>query len=291
MRVEAIAVAEPIRFVVVHYHIFKNGGSTIEFILEREFHGRFASLHGPTLNAALNERHLAAFLEQNGNISALTSHHLCYPKPAIPGIVLFDCCFVRHPLERVHSIYTYLRKTLSDDPLGRLARRHSPGDFVKVLLDQSPHIVSDVQVHRLANRGSFTRLANQADLERATQVLADMAIPGVVDQFDESLVAAEYFLNPAFPGIRMEYARQNVSNPSEPESSGPEAHADKWIRLWGISAYEDIARLNEFDTELHRRARKEIERRLSHVPKSKERLAEFRFRCAAERSGYRRAYA
>lgn len=29
------------RFVVVHYHFFKNAGSTIESILEREFAGEF----------------------------------------------------------------------------------------------------------------------------------------------------------------------------------------------------------------------------------------------------------
>ena len=36
------------RFVVVHYHFFKNAGSTIESILEREFAGEFATLHGLT---------------------------------------------------------------------------------------------------------------------------------------------------------------------------------------------------------------------------------------------------
>src|SRR5579864_6219024 len=199
--------ARPIRFVIVHYHIFKNAGSTIESILAREFPGRFASLHGPVPDMVLDGNHLAEFLEKNPTVAAVTSHHLCYPKPAIRHMVLFDCCFLRHPLDRVQSAYSYLRKTDTDDPLCRLAHRHSPADFVRSLLDHSPHLISDVQVHRLTNGGAFTRPASEMDLERATRVVLDMAIPGAVDMFDESLVAAEYFLNPAFPGIRLEYVR------------------------------------------------------------------------------------
>lgn len=289
MRREVTIAACPIRFVIVHYHIFKNAGSTIESILAREFPGRFASLHGPTRDIVLNGGHLAEFLEKNPVISALTSHHLCYPKPAIPDTMLFDCCFLRHPLDRVQSVHSYLRKTESDDPLCRLAHRYSPADFVKILLDRSPHLISDVQVHRLANGGAFTRPASEADLERATRVVLDMAIPGVIDMFDESLVAAEYFLNPAFPGIRLEYVRQNVSSPW---NRGPERQ-NEWSRLWEATACEELARLNEFDLELYRRAKKEVGRRLALVPKFNEKLAEFRSRLRAERAGngYRRAYA
>lgn len=289
MRREVTIAACPIRFVIVHYHIFKNAGSTIESILAREFPGRFAALHGPTRDVVLNGGHLAEFLEKNPTVSALTSHHLCYPKPAIPDTVLFDCCFLRHPLDRLQSVHSYLRKTESDDRLGRLAQRHSPADFVKSLLEGSPHLISNVQVHRLANGGAFTRPANEADLERATRVVLDMAIPGVTDMFDESLVAAEYFLNPAFPGIRFEYVRQNVSHPWNP---APERH-NEWSRLWGTTAYAELARLNEFDLELYRRARREVGRRLALVPKYDEKLAEFRSRLRAERAGngYRRVYA
>jgi len=290
MRSEVTIAACPIRFVIVHYHIFKNAGSTIESILEREFPGRFASLHGPAREVVLNGNHLAEFLEENPAVSALTSHHLCYPKPAIRQTVLFDCCFLRHPLDRVQSLYSYLRKIESGDPLCQLAHRKSPADFVKCLLDRSPHLISDVQVHRLANGGAFTRPASEMDLERATRVVLEMAIPGVTDMFDESLVAAEYFLNPAFPGIRLGYVRQNVSGRLDLD---PVERENELRRLWGATPYEQLARLNEFDLELYRKAQKEVGRRLAMVPKFDQRLAEFRSRLRAERAahGQQRAYA
>ncbi len=191
------------RFVIVHYHILKSGGTTIERILQRELGGAFAALHGPHDNSILNGDHLAAFLREHGAISAVSSHHLRYPRPIIPGTVVFDCCFLRHPLDRLVSVYSYFRGINSPDPLCRRARRQSPRDFMSQTLRESPHLVSDVQVTQLANGGAFIRPANERDLERAAQILCDMAVPGLVDMFSESLVAAEYFLNPSFPGIRL----------------------------------------------------------------------------------------
>ena len=46
MRLDFILEVPRPRFVVVHYHFFKNAGSAIQFILEWEFGGEFATLHG-----------------------------------------------------------------------------------------------------------------------------------------------------------------------------------------------------------------------------------------------------
>ena len=67
--------------------------------------------------------------------------------------------------------------------------------------------------HQLANGGAFTRPASERDLDRATEILRHMAMPGLVSMFDESLVAAEFFLRPAFPSIGFAYTPQNVTNP------------------------------------------------------------------------------
>jgi hypothetical protein len=47
----------------------------------------------------------------------------------MPGTVVFDCCFLRHPLDRLVSVYTYFRGIDSCDPLCRRARRQTPRDF------------------------------------------------------------------------------------------------------------------------------------------------------------------
>src|SRR5438067_225366 len=145
MSIDVTLMARKARFVVVHYHIFKNAGTTVERVLEREFPGRFARLHGPTPDAVLDGEDLTAFLKDHPNVQAVTSHHLRYPAPVMRNVVVFDCCFLRHPLDRIDSMYNYFRKIDSTDPLSRNAHRHTAAEFVRQLVNSSPEQISNVQ--------------------------------------------------------------------------------------------------------------------------------------------------
>lgn len=283
MRRDAIIDSPTQRFVIVHYHIFKNGGSTIEAILAREFGKResghaFATLHGPQASSTLDARDLERFLRRNPRVTVVSSAHLRYPKPAIRHMVIFDCCFLRHPLERLDSLYRYSRNVDSEDFLSVRARRMNAREFFCDLLKESPHLISNVQVTQIACAGAFTRPAHSYDLERAAGILADMAMPGLVEMFDESLTAAEYFLKPAFPRLSLEYVPRNVTR--VPTASRAQNRQERLMRLWGGDVYEDLARLNQFDLELFRRAENEIRRRVALIPDAEARLLEFQSRCA-----------
>jgi len=269
------------RFIFLHYHIFKNGGTTVESILRREFAGGYATVHGPTDDSVLDGKNLTEFLRQRPNISAVSSHHLRYPKPVVPGWAIFDCCFLRHPLDRLVSLYNHFRRTNSSDPLSYRARRHAPREFMKQLLRDSPHLVTDVQVTQLANSGIFARPANEHELERAIQMFRDTAVPGIVERFAESLVAAEYFLKPAFPKLRLHHIPENASRPVRPWHPRRLDEMEKTLAdLWGDDVYTALLRLNQFDTELFRQAQIEIQRRLFLLPDLQERLVDFKARCA-----------
>jgi hypothetical protein len=261
------------RFVVVHYHIFKNGGSTVEAILQREFNGGFATLHGLDESATLDARELEDFLRRNPTVQAVSSHHLRYPKPSIRHVVLFDCCFLRHPLERLDSLYRYSRGSDSGDFLSLRARRMNARQFFAELLNEAPHLISNVQVMQIARAGMFTRPAHAGDLEHAREIVLDMAIPGVVGMFEESLLAAEYFVKPAFPRLSLAFIPQNVTRPDAPR--GREGLVD----LWGEDLYEALSTANQFDIELFDCTEQEIRRRVALIPGAAGRLEEFRSRC------------
>jgi hypothetical protein len=277
MRIEHILDVPATRFVFVHYHIFKNGGTTIESILRREFGTGFATVHGPADGAVLDGKSLTRFLRRHATISAVSSHHLRYPKPVARGWVIFDCCFLRHPLDRLVSVYNHFRRANSSDPLSALANRREPREFMTQLLRDAPHLVSNVQVTHLANGGAFARPANDRDLDRAVQVFRDMSVPGIVEMFDESLVAAEYFLKPVFPELRLHYIPENVSRPERTRQADLERTL---VDLWGADVYSDLHRLNTLDLELFRQAKIENQRRLFLMPDLQERLVEFQTRYA-----------
>jgi len=264
------------RFLIVHYHIFKNGGSTITSILEREFRNGFATVHGPDDVSVVDLASLANFVSSHESVQAISSHHLRYPKPVLPNAIIFDCCFLRHPLDRLQSLYSYFQKILIDDPLCRLAKQEHPRSFFKKLIASAPHLISNVQVTMLAEGGAFTRPVDTADVEVASDVIAKMAIPGLVERFDESLVVAEYFLKPAFPRLKMDYIPQNVSRPLGANT----ADRQEWLRhSWGSDLYATLEKLNQCDLELWRRAEREVTRRFDLIPDAQQRLADFRERC------------
>lgn len=272
----------PTRFVIIHYHIFKNGGSTFLSIFSREFPEGFATIHGPTDVSLLDGNCLSEILRQNPSILAISSHHLRYPKPVIPNTVVYDCCFLRHPLDRLQSIYSYFRTFESPDLLCRMASEESPKKFFRKLIDDFPHFVCNAQVTLLANRGVFTRPVDETDFQRCAGMVREMAIPGLVERFDESLVAAEYFLKPAFPKLRLEYVPQNVSRPL---GGTLEERLERLRSSWGANLYETLSRLNEFDLELFRCADREITRRFSLVPEAARRIEDFRARCRRGHAG------
>jgi len=245
--------------------------------LERAFPGRFATVHGSDPDATLDAPLLVEFLRQNTGIAAVSSHHLRYPKPLSRQTVFFDWCFLRDPLARLYSTYNHLRRGDADSLCARWARSYNPRQFAMRLIDEAPHQVSEVQVTQLANAGAFTRPADERDLERATAVIREMAVPGLVEMFDESLVVAEYFLRPAFPNLRLEYIPQNVSQATP---VAPAESREYWEGLWGKELYQRLLRMNEMDRELVRRAKREILRRLDLVPRAAGKLADFRSRCA-----------
>jgi len=273
------------RYVIVHYHIFKNAGSTIEHILQREFAEQFATLHGSDPDATLDAADLEEFLQQHPRLAAVSSHHLRYPKPPSRQTVFFDCCFLRDPIARLYSCYNHYRRSGEDSLYARWAQSCNAREFAMRLIDDAPHLVSEVQVTQLANAGAFTRPADARDLDHASAVIREMAVPGLVEMFDESMVVAEYFLRPAFPLLRLDYVPQNLGDSGQ--RAKPESR-EYWEGLWGQDLYALLQRMNEMDLELVRRAKREVLRRLERIPQAADKLADLRSRCARLASGTRK---
>jgi hypothetical protein len=280
MQTDYRVAAPPARHVLLHFHLFKNGGSTMEAILAREFRGHYATVHGSHAGSSLDAFDIEAFVNNHPEMEAVSSHHLRYPLPSIRRTVLFDCCFLRHPLDRLQSVYSYLRaepaELGAEDPILVLAQAVRPREFMLRMMDESPHFVHNAQTLLVAAGGAFTRPMDADDLARAMESVRRMALPGVVELFDESLIAAEHFLGPAFPRLRLHYVAQNVTRPVRALGE----RLEELKTLWGADVYRELAELNRLDLELWQRAKEEVLRRFALVPRTEERLAEFRSRCS-----------
>jgi hypothetical protein len=269
------------RFVVLHYHIFKNGGSTIDYALRRSFGDAFVDFHGEHDDARLFAQDIVALVDADPSIHAVSSHHTRYPKPRAHGFVFYDICFVRHPLSRIRSLYSYGRTLDPAHWLAQLALAHDEGGFIAHLVQYLPYMLTDVQINHLVNGAAFARAAGPQDLRAALAILEDMSVPGVVELFDESLTAAEFFLGPCFPQIDFAYVAQNVSAPDGHRPSGRDDILDVCRAAWGNDTFDAVLALNVWDLRLYEACREEVLRRLHMLPAHEARLAGFRKRCRA----------
>lgn len=249
------------RLVLLHYHLFKNAGTTIEDMLAHSF-GDFARWDTNDRDALISNVELLAYLKARPSVQALSSHQIRYPVPREPGFLFFDICFLRDPLDRVRSSYDYFRaKPAPGDTVSDLANRLPLGEFTRSLVDDAPWFVNDAQVNTIAN-GVCNDPPSQADLELATERLMQTSFLGVVDRFEDSLRLAKFKLAAAFPTLQLSRPAANTSTDLSAtltdrlHSYETECGQETWSRLLD---------LNRLDLELVSRVRRSIEEQLREI--------------------------
>src|SRR5262245_50872737 len=100
---------------IIHYHIYKNAGSSIDWLLQNSFGPSWATFEGAHATDIQMAQRLSAFLASRPDIRAVSSH-LARPPLPFPGdkaIVM-----IRHPIDRVMSVYAFARKDTSQSDHG-----------------------------------------------------------------------------------------------------------------------------------------------------------------------------
>ena len=62
------------RAVIVHYHLFKNGGTSIERVLRDSYGKRWATFDKAQSGAKISAAEMQAFIEGNPSLKAVSSH-------------------------------------------------------------------------------------------------------------------------------------------------------------------------------------------------------------------------
>ncbi|HEX3463967.1 MAG TPA: hypothetical protein VHS78_07970 [Candidatus Elarobacter sp.] len=262
------------RRLIVHQHMMKCAGTTIVGILERELGDAFYHVHRDDPRGVIFPEQLAAFLEATPALRAMTTHHLRGGAPE-GDFEVIDCAPLRDPLDRLASLYHFTR----NDPsqlLHPFTLRGLEAFFLNAL-EHYPDVVINVQTSLLATR-TAARPAGRRDLERAIARMRASSFVAVVDRFDESMVVAEYFVRPSWPGLQLHYRPANTTR----ELSYDLAERERRLRAeLGEPTYALLKRLCELDAELVAAAREELDRRIALIPGFELRLQAFRHRCAA----------
>ena len=241
------------RHVIVHYHLFKNAGTTIDRMLQRNFGPGWATMEAQQPWETLAPDALAARVVAEPGLVAVSSHTLRPPLPVIDGIHWHPIVFLRHPIDRVGSVYEFERSQPADSPsLGaRIARESGLRDYVAWRLQPgNGAVLRGFQTVFLSGREQDMRVAepNDEDLLRAKEFLTGLPVFGVVENFEDSLAALADDLRPAFPGLD---TRFDVENRSQGRAGSLAERVAQVEASLGARIFEQLLHWNRHDIALY----------------------------------------
>src|SRR5581483_3164332 len=219
---------------------------------------------------------LSKYISEYPTGKSFSSHQLRYHLPRDQDCIFFPTVFIRHPIDRAFSIYSFARRDKRDEPYFHKARNSTLRDFVKF----------NVEMEQFQDMSNFQTLwlshifgkneVNTQSLLRALENLQSCSILGVVDRFDESLVVAEEMLRPLMPEINMAYISQNVSREREISFSN-RLRAGK-LEI-GDDLWAELVQKNVYDFVLYSYANERLEENIKNIPDFSAKLADFKARC------------
>jgi hypothetical protein len=200
------------RVIIVHVHMFKNAGSTFDWSLKKNFGKDFID-HRDDTKMRTGAKYLGPFLEENSQIKAISSHHIRLPLPEDQKWLCLPVFILRHPIDRIGSVYAFHKKQKSDT-LGAIKAKEMPfSEYVRWFMDISqPATLRDFQTRYCSGQIGTIKSLTENDYNDALQSLYNTPLVGIVERYAESMVLFEHHLKDHFPSIDLSYKKQNVGN-------------------------------------------------------------------------------
>ena len=195
------------RPVIVHCHLFKNAGSTLDWSLQRQFGAGFVD-HRDDDNMRRGAAYLKPYLEAHKQVSAISSHHIRFPLPNSEQLQLLPLISLRHPIDRARSVYDFERRQQANTPGAIQAKKLSFADYVRWRMQ--PDVAPTIRnFHCSFCTSNFDSMIGEPAYLESVAMLIKTPLLVIVERYDESMVLLEQELEPYFPGIDLSYLRQN----------------------------------------------------------------------------------
>lgn len=236
------------RHIILHYHLFKNAGTSLDHILKENFKEGWHEHEGP--GPGWRAEDVTEYLIQHPEIVVLSSHTALLPPPELPNTTVYPVIFIRHPIDRIRSIYEFERKQTADTEGARMAKQTDMAGYIKWRLGRKgDRSIRNFQAYRLAFAVPESMDGRKlSEDERAMKALETLPFIGVVEKFDESLARLQDWLKPVFPHIEFKPTKANVTQSREMTLEERAAQLETEI---GSSAFQDLVQANALDLKLY----------------------------------------
>lgn len=266
------------RPVILHYHIFKNAGTTLDGALQHSFPGHFREINSEHAQGTVGADEIVRLVRDEPALKAISSHNTRLPLPRCSGVTFLPFVSIRHPVDRLVSVYEFEKKQADSTayPSRELAGKSTLEEFLDRIINVEPFSGCNWQVNYLACGGNLTRLPGEPDFTQACSVAGSLPFVGVVDRLDESMVVAEHLYGRKIKGLDLAYVSRNISR-KRPDSL--EARLAELKNNVSEGVYRRISEANAMDGRLYDHCVELLSRACGAVPHFAEKLLEFRQRC------------
>ena len=248
--------------LIVHFHIFKNAGTSVDKLLNLNFPGQCQSIEAEHAWQALSTDAFSQFIQSlSPQIQAISSHTARPAQIRLTDRELHPIIFLRDPVERAKSVYSFARKQPASDNKAatRIAKEHDFDGFIRWRLQQPGCVIKNFQTIFLSGRqlNMKTAHANRDDLQAACTLLTKLPAFGIVEEFETSIKAIFNQLSMHFPTLNNFLVHENrsqIDNNSSPISPGEVR--DQLCR----QTFDQLIEANGMDIELYRVAHERFNR-------------------------------
>lgn len=229
------------RTVILHYHLFKNAGTSLDTVLKQNFGDRWVTqeFSGQNNTAAVED-----WIRNTPDAVAFSSHTMMGPPPRVDGVRVVSVMLLRDPIARIKSAYRFERQQ-NVETFGAVLARHTDLEgYVKVRLSL-PHDrqCRNFQTQRLAALSP----GPAPELSRAMAALDLLGVVGLVSDFGGTLQRLAGMIAQDYPDFRGEEVHDNrtAQRPREDdaitdllrrENADDLALIDHVTRHWDMSA-------------------------------------------------------
>lgn len=232
----------------IHYHVFKNAGSSVDRTLQGTFGDRWRTFEGSKVFDIQNVESLIAFLERYPDTEAVSTHQ---GRPPVPA-GCFPIAFLRHPIERCGSVYRFL-SLRKDEAHAEALALGFPGWIDWALSGPRGLVIRNYQtVHfssaSFAPGGILNAVATENELAEAIDLFAEWSFVGIVAEFEKSIERFNEVYRIPLAGKHLKVFRSNVTL----DDTSDETTRISTIRKdLGEKRYRRLLAANELDIRLY----------------------------------------
>jgi hypothetical protein len=249
------------RHIIVHAHIFKNAGTTLDWILNKNFASSFREdQHDAEM--ARDNCYFTQLLDFHSDLKAISSDSISLPIQQQAGFVFHTLVMIRNPLERIRSVYNFERQQDAGTPGDLHAKKYNFRKYVewRIRPDVAPTIrnmhVRYLTKSMLPESASLTKVHLKAAL---SSIKANPYL-GVVDLFDKSIELWAQRFHENGIEIDFKYKKQNVSSSKKAKATDKLQELEEDLES---DLFDAVICQNAFDIQVYQMARSLIIHRFS----------------------------